>query len=329
MITRNRNVNSYRYGFNGMERENEHTQGKYDFGARIYDSRLGRFLSVDRYQKDFAYQTPYLFAQNKPIIGIDVNGDFIEVVTTYSKETQEDRTEIEVATHELILTVKVLDLTTDNNKTANNLKGKNKKTSLAEDYAGALQEELNSLSGEYLKELGSDIDFDLDGKMTKHVFKIKATVEAVTDMSQVNEKDHLQVLVDDVKGKADPKGGGGEAVGLALDGGLISYVEISGGWSMGAFTETGIHELGHNLGQGHDFNSPGNYMSYGKKNHFTPNQWWDIKEQERNGHLNSGSNSEITEDWNWIDNGESSNEKPYIGLDSGDKIPKVVPNTTK
>ena len=29
----------YRYGFNGMEREDEHSQGKYDFGARINNKR--------------------------------------------------------------------------------------------------------------------------------------------------------------------------------------------------------------------------------------------------------------------------------------------------
>src|SRR5690606_36422730 len=39
----------YRYGFNGMEKDNE-VKGKgnsYDFGARMYDSRLGRWLSID------------------------------------------------------------------------------------------------------------------------------------------------------------------------------------------------------------------------------------------------------------------------------------------
>ena len=48
----------YRYGFNGMEKDDEHTQGKYDFGARIYDSRLGRWLAVDPLSKRHAGNTP-------------------------------------------------------------------------------------------------------------------------------------------------------------------------------------------------------------------------------------------------------------------------------
>jgi RHS repeat-associated protein len=39
----------YKYGFNGKEKDNEVTVdgGDYDFGARIYDSRLGRWLVLD------------------------------------------------------------------------------------------------------------------------------------------------------------------------------------------------------------------------------------------------------------------------------------------
>jgi len=42
--------NGYRYGFNGMEEDNEIKNIKgssLDFGARMYDSRLGRWLSLD------------------------------------------------------------------------------------------------------------------------------------------------------------------------------------------------------------------------------------------------------------------------------------------
>jgi hypothetical protein len=43
-------TSTYRYGFNGMGNDNEVTEnsGDYlDFGARIYDSRLGRWLALD------------------------------------------------------------------------------------------------------------------------------------------------------------------------------------------------------------------------------------------------------------------------------------------
>ena len=67
---------SYRYGFNGKEKDNE-TKGdgnSYDYGARIQDPRLGRFLSVDPVSKSYPQLSPYQFASNKPINGIDLDG---------------------------------------------------------------------------------------------------------------------------------------------------------------------------------------------------------------------------------------------------------------
>jgi hypothetical protein len=41
---------------------------------RIYDSRLGRFLSVDPLTKSYPWYTPYQFAGNTPIWAIDLDG---------------------------------------------------------------------------------------------------------------------------------------------------------------------------------------------------------------------------------------------------------------
>ena len=65
-----------RYGFNGKMKDNE-VEGEgdvYDYGARMYDSRLGRFLSVDPLTKKFPMLTPYQFASNSPIDGTDLDG---------------------------------------------------------------------------------------------------------------------------------------------------------------------------------------------------------------------------------------------------------------
>ncbi|MBA2746028.1 MAG: hypothetical protein H0U44_07385, partial [Flavisolibacter sp.] len=70
------NNNQYRYGFNGKENDNE-VKGEgnqQDYGMRIYDPRLGRFLSVDPISKDYPELTPYQFASNRPIDGIDLDG---------------------------------------------------------------------------------------------------------------------------------------------------------------------------------------------------------------------------------------------------------------
>jgi len=67
----------YRYGFNGMEKDNE-LKGEgnsLDFGARIYDSRLGRWLSRDPLEKNFPSLSPYQFVENKPISLIDPDGN--------------------------------------------------------------------------------------------------------------------------------------------------------------------------------------------------------------------------------------------------------------
>jgi RHS repeat-associated protein len=67
---------SYRYGFNGKENDSEvkGTGNQYDYGFRIYDPRLGRFLSVDPLTKSYPWLTPYQFASNRPIDGIDLDG---------------------------------------------------------------------------------------------------------------------------------------------------------------------------------------------------------------------------------------------------------------
>jgi RHS repeat-associated protein len=46
----------------------------YDFGARIYDPRLGKFFSADPDFNKYVFQNTYLFASDNPILLIDING---------------------------------------------------------------------------------------------------------------------------------------------------------------------------------------------------------------------------------------------------------------
>jgi RHS repeat-associated protein len=68
--------NGYRYGFNGKENDNEvKGQGnQQDYGMRIYDPRLGRFLSMDPISSKYPELSSYQFASNRPIDGVDVDG---------------------------------------------------------------------------------------------------------------------------------------------------------------------------------------------------------------------------------------------------------------
>ena len=67
---------TYRYGFNGKENDNDikGEGNEQDYGMRIYDSRIGKFLSVDPFTPKFPWYTPYQFAGNKPILFIDIDG---------------------------------------------------------------------------------------------------------------------------------------------------------------------------------------------------------------------------------------------------------------
>ena len=76
MSDRSWNTEGYRFGFNGKENDNEvkGTGNQQDYGMRIYDPRLGRFLSVDPLTTSYPYYSPYQFAGNKPIFAIDLDG---------------------------------------------------------------------------------------------------------------------------------------------------------------------------------------------------------------------------------------------------------------
>ena len=68
---------NYRYGFNGKEEDAEGMGGggsTYDYGFRIYNPSIGKFLSVDPLTCAYPWYTPYQFAGNMPIWAIDVDG---------------------------------------------------------------------------------------------------------------------------------------------------------------------------------------------------------------------------------------------------------------
>lgn len=46
----------------------------YDYGFRIYNPNLGRFLSVDPLSKEYSYNSTYAFAENDVIRSIDLDG---------------------------------------------------------------------------------------------------------------------------------------------------------------------------------------------------------------------------------------------------------------
>ncbi|MBO9730131.1 MAG: hypothetical protein J7623_15945 [Chitinophaga sp.] len=82
----------YRYGFNGKENDNEikGEGNQYDYGFRIYNPQIGRFLSTDPLAKKFAFYTPYQFSGNKPTVAVDLDGqeDHIYTISFFNKQGQ-------------------------------------------------------------------------------------------------------------------------------------------------------------------------------------------------------------------------------------------------
>lgn len=69
------------YGFNGKENDNE-VKGDgnaYDFGARIMDPRLGRWLSLDPLQEKYPSFSAYNYTMNNPILFIDPDGKVVTI----------------------------------------------------------------------------------------------------------------------------------------------------------------------------------------------------------------------------------------------------------
>ncbi|GIV44934.1 MAG: hypothetical protein KatS3mg035_2057 [Bacteroidia bacterium] len=87
---------NYRYGFNDKEKVNEiyGAGNAYDFGARLYESRLGRWIIIDPSCFRQPEYSLYKAFKNNPIIFIDPDGktEFITIITV-NKQTGDTKIE--------------------------------------------------------------------------------------------------------------------------------------------------------------------------------------------------------------------------------------------
>ncbi len=79
MEGRSFSASEYRFGFNGKEKEDEPKGygNSYDFGDRIYDPRIGKWLSIDFLSTAYAPITPFAFSLNNPIAFRDLDGNVV------------------------------------------------------------------------------------------------------------------------------------------------------------------------------------------------------------------------------------------------------------
>jgi RHS repeat-associated protein len=82
------NGSQYRYGFNGKEKDKDMDGNSYDYGFRIYNPQIGKFLSVDPLTNKYPELTPYQYASNRPIDGIDMDGlEYLTYTIVINKTT--------------------------------------------------------------------------------------------------------------------------------------------------------------------------------------------------------------------------------------------------
>lgn len=95
---------NYRYGYNGMEKDDEVKGGgnSYDYGARFYDPRAGRWLSTDPLGSKFSGHSPYHFSFNNPIAFNDPTGMAPnEMCTELDLNGDKNISDKELKTHDL------------------------------------------------------------------------------------------------------------------------------------------------------------------------------------------------------------------------------------
>jgi RHS repeat-associated protein len=66
----------YCYGFQGQEKDDEvkGSGNSYTTTWRQYDPRLGRWLSVDPLEKDYPWNSPYVFSENRVLDAVELEG---------------------------------------------------------------------------------------------------------------------------------------------------------------------------------------------------------------------------------------------------------------
>jgi RHS repeat-associated protein len=272
-------IDGHRYGYNGKENDNE-VKGEgnqQDYGARIYDPRVGRWLSVDPLMIKYPSLSPYNSVANSPIFYVDPDGREIKVAS-------------EVVDGKTIITITVSGQLVNESSTS---------------YTA---EQLQA----FADRLASSIASSLTGSESDVSWRGIANITAATDESSLSPSDHAFRIVD---GDKIPDGSGGfrpvGTLGRAAFGENYAYISLdilggtpaesgplagtgkseSGG---GTLERTGAHELGHSANLRHVpvGTLDGNLMHQTQRENagmkLTKDQILEIKRAYENGQLNRG-----------------------------------------
>jgi RHS repeat-associated protein len=70
------NSGEYSWGVTGLEKDDEISGAGNTFATefRQYNSRIGRWWSIDKLANKFPHYSPYMYASNRPIVAVDLDG---------------------------------------------------------------------------------------------------------------------------------------------------------------------------------------------------------------------------------------------------------------
>lgn len=261
-------ASEYRFAFNGKEKDDE-TYGDgntLDFGARIYDSRLGKWFSRDPKSDFYPEISPYSYAMLNPIFMIDDGGKEVYVYWTFNAQNKP------------VLNIKITGIVINS--------GGGSPT--AEEITNAildLQKEMNVLYNNY-----ADAE--------KYLFDVNIKLEFRSGQdNDIKDNDHTIYLVKEST-MINPDLPSGDIVPAKVNhiGGRVAYFVSSRYSVFGALLSNGPHELGHWLGLRHPFEtnysasySPDNFMNWGNGNNSSNGfQFLQIESFFNSNQLNTG-----------------------------------------
>lgn len=249
---RNGSIESYRYGFNGKELDDEisGSRNSYDFGARQYDPRLGRWMSRDPLEAKYPFSSPYVFVGNKPIIAIDPDGRDIIITITAEKtyySDSEGRTVVEV-TYDVSINMKVINLSSTNID--------------IETYKGEVEAHVSHVFSNQSTYYYTQYPVYVleDGKYEKvenirvegKIGQVTLELDVIESIDDIGDSDHVVGIVNEIAPSERVENPAGIAQ-LGDGTGTAKFMLVEPKANYSEMLNTFEHELGHMLGMEHVF----------------------------------------------------------------------------